>query len=208
MALKTFVKISSVNNLSDARYCAGMYVNVMGFALEENSPNYVSPQKFKELSDWISGVEFVAEFKETHPENILTILEDYDGFTFIQIELEAHLEMLVNSSYGLIWKVDLDKEGQLDEVMSKAESLKNGGIVVLLEAENLKMDEQVIAKIRELAAKCDVLVGFDIHPDNVESLLENTKAKGIALKGGDEIKPGFKDFDELADILEVLEVED
>jgi phosphoribosylanthranilate isomerase len=208
MALKTFVKISSVNNLSDARYCAGMYVNVMGFALEENSPNYVSPQKFKELSDWISGVEFVAEFKETHPENILTILEDYDGFTFIQIELEAHLEMLVNSSYGLIWKVDLDKEGQLDEVMSKAESLKNGGIVVLLEAENLKMDEQVIAKIRELAEKCDVLVGFDIHPDNVESLLENTRAKGIALKGGDEIKPGFKDFDELADILEVLEVED
>jgi len=31
---------------------------------------------------------------------------------------------------------------------------------------------------------------------------------GIALKGGEEITPGYKDFDELADILEKLELED
>lgn len=35
MALKTFVKISGVNNLSDARYCAGMGVNQLGFNIED-----------------------------------------------------------------------------------------------------------------------------------------------------------------------------
>jgi len=208
MALKTFVKVSSVNNLSDARYCAGMYVNVMGFALEENSPNYIPPQKFKELSDWVSGVEFVAEFKETHPENILTILKNYEGFTFIQIELEAHLQMLLNSSYGLIWKVELTEEAQLEEIINKSDSLKKGGIVVLLESEKLTLEGPVLEKVKELANLCDVLVGFDLHQDNVERLIENTAIKGIALKGGEEIKPGFKDFDELADILEALEVEE
>ncbi|MBS9524589.1 phosphoribosylanthranilate isomerase [Litoribacter alkaliphilus] len=207
MALRTFVKISSVNNLSDARYCAGMYVNVMGFALEQNDSNYISPQKFKVLSDWVSGVEFVAEFKNSHPENILTTLQDYEGFTFIQIEEEAHLQMLLNTNYGLIWKVELEKIERLDEVIMMAESLKDGGIVVLLEGD-LSLDQSVKAKINELSSKCDVLVGFDITAENVNELLEETQIKGIALKGGDEIKPGIKDFDELADILETLEVED
>ena len=57
MALKTFVKISSVNNLSDARYCAGMGVDIIGFDLHEGSDHYVSPSKFKEIERWISGVK-------------------------------------------------------------------------------------------------------------------------------------------------------
>ena len=45
---------------------------------------------------------------------------------------------------------------------------------------------------------------------NVEAHIpKNTsKVKGISLKGGEEIRPGYKDFDELADILEALEIED
>lgn len=59
MALKTFVKISTVNNLSDARYCAGMYVNLMGFNLEEGNKDYMAPEKYQELTDWLSGLEYV-----------------------------------------------------------------------------------------------------------------------------------------------------
>jgi len=40
---------------------------------------------------------------------------------------------------------------------------------------------------------------------NVESLFEELPLAGIALKGGDEIRAGYKDYDELADILELLE---
>jgi len=208
MALKTFVKISNVNNLSDARYCAGMYVNVMGFSLEEQNENYVTPQKFKEITDWISGVEFVAEFQSTHPERILTALQEYEDFTFIQIEEEAHLQMLMNTNYGLIWKTKINEIADFDYYIGKAKSLKEGGIVLLLDSDQLKLDLDVIKKIDQLSRFCDVLVGFDIHPDNVDKLLNGSMAKGIALKGGNEIKPGFKDFDELGDILEILEVEE
>jgi len=208
MALKTFVKISNVNNLSDARYCAGMYVNVMGFSLEEQNENYVSPQKFKEITDWISGVEFVAEFQNTHPERLLTALQDYEGFTFIQIEEEAHLQMLMNTNYGLIWKTSINEIADFDYYIGKAKSLKDGGIILLLDSDALRLDIDVIKKIDQLSRFCDVLVGFDIHPDNVEKLLNESMVKGIALKGGNEIKPGFKDFDELADILEILETDE
>ena len=41
MGLKTLVKVSEVNNLSDARYCAGMGVEMIGFSLDENHPKFI-----------------------------------------------------------------------------------------------------------------------------------------------------------------------
>ena len=61
MALKTLVKISEVNNLSDARYCAGMRVAFLGFSLDKTNSRFISPSKFKEITKWVSGVAFVGE---------------------------------------------------------------------------------------------------------------------------------------------------
>ena len=37
MSLKYFVHVSSISNLSDARYCSGMMVDSLGYNLDENS---------------------------------------------------------------------------------------------------------------------------------------------------------------------------
>ncbi|MDN3670873.1 phosphoribosylanthranilate isomerase [Echinicola jeungdonensis] len=208
MALKTFVKISTVNNLSDARYCAGMYVNLMGFNLEKENKDYMPPQKFKELTEWLSGLEYVAEFEASHPENILNILKEYEGVDYIQTPEEVHLQMLVNSSYKLIWKNLVKSVEDLQYLLTKAPSLKENDVILLIESENLKLDRETTQIIQEIADKCDVLLGFGLEADQIEETLESTSVKGIALKGGDEIKPGYKDFDELADILEALEEAD
>ncbi|MFT6971874.1 MAG: phosphoribosylanthranilate isomerase, partial [Roseivirga sp.] len=84
MALKTFVKVSGINNLSDARYCAGMGVNQVGFEIEEGSPNYVDQQSFKEIKGWLSGVEFVGEINGSVG-SIANLVKDY-GLDAIQIE--------------------------------------------------------------------------------------------------------------------------
>jgi phosphoribosylanthranilate isomerase len=208
MALKTFVKISSVNNLSDARYCSGMQVNLMGFSLEENNKNFTSPEKFKEITDWLSGVSFVAEFEFSHPENILETLKFYEGFEFVQIKQEIHLKMLINSGYGIILKQEVESIEDIKNFHTKAESYEQLGVVLLLHSKGLELNGDVKEEIQKLAEKCAVLVGFGFNAENVLDLIENTAVKGIEMEGGDEIKPGLKDFDELADILEVLEIED
>ncbi|TVP52803.1 MAG: phosphoribosylanthranilate isomerase [Mongoliibacter sp.] len=208
MALKTFVKISAVNNLSDARYCAGMQVNLMGFNLEENNKNYTSPEKFKEITDWLSGLEYIAEFEHTHPERILTFLKDYEGFHHIQIEEEIHLKMLVNTEYGIILKQTVNNISEIEDLIKKADSYDQHHVTLLLLSEKLTLDDAVIEKIKTLANGCQVLLGFGLEPDSIEKIIENTNIKGIAMEGGDEIKPGLKDFDQLADILESLEIED
>jgi phosphoribosylanthranilate isomerase len=205
MALKTFVKISAVTNLNDARYCAGMYVNLMGFSLEENSKNYVSPTIFKEITDWLSGMEYVAEFKTSHPGNILKQIEDYPGIKYIEIQQEIHLEMLVNTSFGIILRQRVSDLQDIDDLIDKSDSYKNFDVSLLLVSDQLELDKEVTKRIKSLAKKCNVLLGFGVTPDNIEKILEKTSVKGIALQVGEEPNPDLKDFDDLADILEVLE---
>lgn len=208
MALKTFVKISSVNNLSDARYCSGMQVNMMGFNVEESNKNYTPSEKFKEITAWLSGLEFVGEFEDSHPENMLRVIKDYPEMKHIQIQEELHLGMLLNSGLGLILKIHLNKVKDLDEILKKTSFYSDNGIMLLLVSENLNLDKEVIDKIKKLTSSCQVLLGFGFSAENVLDLVEATGVKGIEMEGGDEIKPGLKDFDELAEILETLEIED
>lgn len=208
MALKTFVKISAVNNLSDARYCAGMQVNLIGFCLEESDKNFVSPDKFKEITGWLSGVQYVAEFTHTHPERILSLLQYYPSIDHIEIKEEIHLKMLVNTNFGIILNQKLNNIDDLDDLIRKSASYRDFNIALLLEADDLEINEDVKDKINVLSSHCQVLLGFGFEADSVLRLVEQTGSKGISIKGGDEIKPGLKDFDEMAEILETLESEE
>ncbi|WP_332910561.1 hypothetical protein [Algoriphagus boritolerans] len=51
MALSTFVKINSVTNLTDARYGAGMYVDLLGFDLDDSSQNFMSRSSSTKSAD-------------------------------------------------------------------------------------------------------------------------------------------------------------
>lgn len=207
MSLKTFVKISAINNLSDARYCAGMYVNLMGFNLEDHQPNYISPEKFEEITGWLSGLEYVGEFETMHPNAILETLESYSEIKYIEIQEEIHLKMLVNSSYRLILKQNIKELDDLGDLIAKSPSYSDHEITLHLVSESLQLDELVLEKIKILAGKCKVLLGFGLEANSIEQVIEKTGINGISLQGGDEIKPGLKDFDDLADILEALEID-
>ncbi|QDH80404.1 phosphoribosylanthranilate isomerase [Echinicola soli] len=208
MALKTFVKISTVNNLSDARYCAGMYVNLMGFNMEEGNKDYMAPEKYQELTEWLSGLEYVGEFEASHPDGILETVKNYKGLSYLQVNEEALLQMLVNTSYKLILKQEIQSLGELENLVTKAQTYQENDVLLLLESENLELNGDASNLVKEIAEKCEVLLGFGLEANTVENVLKDTGVKGIAIKGGDEIKPGLKDFDELADILEALEEED
>src|SRR5688572_3598128 len=78
MPLKTLVKVGSITNLSDARYCAGMGVEMLGFATIQGQKNYLSPIKFQEIRGWITGPLIVAEVYGIYSrEALASILENY-----------------------------------------------------------------------------------------------------------------------------------
>ena len=208
MALKTFVKISEVNNLSDARYCAGMTVNLMGFSLDESSDSYVSPANFMELTGWLSGVDFVGEFGNTTEEYIKKNLPEYE-IHYLQTDNPAILPLFADINQKLILRFDVDTIQNANQVADIMESTHSYVSYFLFESvKGIQYKSHVLQQVLELGNKYPVLLGFNITDANVIDLVENSEIQGISLKGGQEIRPGFKDFDELADILETLEIDD
>lgn len=206
MALQTFVKINNITNLSDARYCSGMYVNLLGFSFDFNSEKYVSPGLFAEITGWISGVELIGEFSsESHP-NILDALKSYPAVTWIEYDRLEELKSLVGSGYSLIYKMSLEEIKHIEPEV--ASELNESGILFHVFSEDHVLSKDDLEVVKKLASKCKVILGTGITPENVLQLIESCSLYGISLSGGEEIKPGLRDFDWMSAILEKLEVEE
>lgn len=206
MALRTFVKISGITNLSDARYCAGMYVNLIGFALEESSEKYVKPTQFEEITGWVSGLEFVGEFEHYSEKDILETLKQYPAITWVEHVRIDELIALKAAGYQVIYKKDLAEVRHMETDVAKI--LRKEGILFHITSNDDPLTDKDIEVITILSEHCDVILGAGLSAENVNELVDSLHLKGIVLEGGEEIKPGLKDFDELADILEVLEIEE
>ena len=206
MALRTFVKISGITNLSDARYCAGMYVNLIGFALEESAAKYVKPAQFGEITGWVSGLEFVGEFEKLSAEDCLEVLKEYPAITWVEHTRIDELIALKEAGYKPIYKKDLAEVRHMEADV--AGKLKEAGIIFHITSNDDPLTPGDKEVIKLLSETCEVILGAGLSAENVNNLIDTLNLKGIVLEGGEEIKPGLKDFDELADILEVLETED
>ena len=206
MALKTLVKISNVTNLSDARYCAGMGVDMLGFSMDADSPDYIDPKKFNEIKSWVAGVQIVGETSAIDPDLIEQLLSTYQP-EVLQIDEAALLPYISTFGKPLILRVDL-AQLTLDQLNTLFQTGITGADYVLLENNGpLHLDADLKTTLHQLASRYPVLLGTGISAENVHDLLADLPVLGIALSGGDEERPGSKEFGELMDILEAIEEE-
>ncbi len=208
MALKTFVKVSGVSNLSDARYSAGMGVNILGFSFDPTDHYFVPADQYIAITGWLSGVDYAAEFTACTPKEIEQQLTEHGTVDLLQITDYHLLPWLQKLQLPIILKIDL---GEIADIATLADILRDARPHVryfLLEHEHGQDTGDWLDNMLRLADEYAILLGFGIDTDNIEAIAEQSSLKGIALKGSEEIKPGYKSYDELADILEALEVDD
>ncbi|KYG74834.1 phosphoribosylanthranilate isomerase [Roseivirga ehrenbergii] len=195
MALRTFVKVSGINNLSDARYCAGMEVNQLGFEIEESASNYTDIQKYKEITEWLSGVEYVGEISSADSV-IKVVIEGYQ-LNAIQVEHIEHINEALETGLAVSFLAH-----DIDSVKAAWEASGEKLAYVLLDASEIDQD-----RLKSLSKDIPVVLASGFTAETVTELAKSD-LKGISIQGGNEIRPGYKDFDEMADILETLEIDD
>jgi phosphoribosylanthranilate isomerase len=204
MALKTIVKVGNVSNLSDARYCSGMGVQYLGFSLEKDNDNYVDPDTLKSIKEWVVGPEIVGEFFTSDPDAVKEAVEKYP-IDVVQVTDIDVFKTVNTIGLPIILAFDVSTYQSADKLQVDMGLLKDQVAFFLL----YKTDRTVLQKedILTLAEDFKIMIGYGIDKDSLDSWLDNESVLGICLKGSIEIKPGFKDYDELADILEVLEMD-
>lgn len=180
MPLKTVVKVGNISNLSDARYCSGMGVDMLGFRVLEGQENYVTPKLFQEIRGWVTGPKIVAEiYGITSADQLPSITENYapdyfelTGAEFERLSASLTLPCIVTNFSG-----------------------ENSKVIYAIASE---------AEIKDYRGNAKLLV----KPSSGETVLDLIalpKVSGVALDGTPEVRPGFKDYEGLADILEKLD---
>ncbi len=199
MSLKIKVKVGNITNLSDARYCAGMGVDMLGFRIGESNES-ISPLKFKEISDWISGPQFIAELSELPKGKV----QDINGISLIELPV-SEISALNSRQPRQEMIVSL---GILDWHVYKDDLLKHSGYIKFLLVNHLSGLPHTQAKniISEISSIFPVLLGVEIKVELLDEYL-SWPIDGVALNGSEETSPGIKDYDHLSSILERLEVD-
>ena len=204
MSLKTFVKIGKIENLSDARYCAGMMVDILGFNLEEGTEGYLSPERFKEITDWVAGVSFCGEFAHAQVAEIKLAATQYP-VEYIETQNIDQLEELAELSQELIFKLVLTDAKDLSKLESSINYASEFAkfISIHLTDDSLKSEAEAILSQMDSSPK--LLRGYELTHENAFEVVDDPIYFGIELEGSPEDRPGFKDYGNVMDILEVLE---
>ena len=186
MPLKTLVKVGSITNLSDARYCAGVGVDMLGFNVVPNSDGYVSPSLYQDIRGWITGPAIVAEVYSSTPLDLTHTLEQYAP-AYIETSYEGFLSMKDAVSLPFIVAA---------ESLSAQQIKSNAGVSYWI------VSAQTADSLKDFAEKLIIRIS---SADQVSTILAREPKPGIALTGSTEIRAGFKDYDDLSSIFDLLD---
>jgi phosphoribosylanthranilate isomerase len=207
MALNILTVVTEINNLSDARYCAGMGVDILGFNLASGPSSLVSPETVQEIAGWLAGVQLAGAFASTPAEEINAISRQC-ALNMVLLNSGYLIDDLAAIDLPVILQVEIHKDSYQLELVQMLELYQPHVEYFLISSDEFEtIDDTNLGFVKELADRFPVLLGFGLEKANLLPVLEAVKPAGIALKGGHEIKPGLKSFDDLADILETLEVD-
>ena len=182
MPLKTVVKVGNISNLSDARYCAGMGVDMLGFRVIEGQDHYISPKLYQEIRGWVSGPKVVAEvYGLANSDQLRSVLENYLP-DYIELSEDEFRRFKREISLPCIVKGTPNGDKQVAYFLLDEGTFHSGKIL-----------SPTLVQISS--------------PLEIDNILKNHDVSGFALNGSPEIRPGYKDYSDLSEILEKLESE-
>ena len=189
MPLKTLVKVSHLSNLSDARYCAGMGVEMLGFRVIAGSEYYMAPQVFQDIRGWISGPRIIAElYGMTATTDISLIVQTYAP-DYLELSHEEYQRF--GHALSLPCIVSVSHPSQIKALGRK------DAIEYIITEENAICDD-VSGSQYPVLVKATSLEAMNRH-------LTEGCFRGFVVDGPHEIRPGITNYDQLGVILEALE---
>lgn len=213
--LRTKVKAGSITNLTDARYFAAWEVEWMGFNLDPASGAYVQPQTVKAIGEWIDGPKLTGEFNLQSADEIRTAVDMLE-LDAVQAGMFTNAATLIElqSPVPVIKEIVVEpgnSNAELRELFGEFAALaqiflldfgKNG-----MDWRQLKQQQNLsVDFVRELCAQYPVLLSLDFDEETLDEVLDTLNPLGLSFTGSEEEKVGFKSFEDIDDLFEILEV--
>lgn len=208
--LKTKVKASRITNLTDARYFSAWEVKYIGFNLEEGNENYIEPVKVKAMKEWLEGPEFVGEFGAFPDVEEAKQLVDALELDAVQLGHLCSLETakeLHDYEIPIIKEIVWNEHSNWELLEKQYADFSPVVDMFLLDFSLNRYDISSYSnELKKITSLHPTLIDANIEAVNIEEFLGTVEPLGLAVKGGDEEKVGYKSFDDVDDIFEALEI--
>lgn len=183
---------ADIENLTDARYFAAWGAEWMSFLMEEKDGHAKGLARIKEIIDWIDGPKMALRFPEEMPvEQIMEIAVDLnlDGIIIDEVKAEQI------SNFGQEIALIIPKQSVQD-----IEDCAYDHILLMVQNETSILDIS-----EELKEEYKIYVQTNWSAPFISKNNSVFQQIGLVLKGGEEEKVGYKSYDDLDEIFEVLE---
>ncbi|HIG74419.1 MAG TPA: phosphoribosylanthranilate isomerase [Bacteroidetes bacterium] len=207
----TRVKICGITRLEDARYCAAVGADYLGFIQHEESPRYVDPRTAKEIMEWSVGPEPVGVFVNREAQDVIDTCAA-GGFTHAQLhghETPETCAAVRQAGLTVIKSIQVVSDAAAEQILAIAEPYRGSVDHLLLDTHHTSLwggtGESFNWRLaRQVAREWELFLAGGISAENVAEAIQTMRPFAIDLSSSLEESPGVKDFDKLADFFDAF----
>ncbi len=198
------VKICGLTRLEDARYCAAVGADYLGFVQHPASPRYVRPAAAREIIGWVTGPEPVGVFVDREADEVVAACREA-GFRLAQLhghEPPEACAAVEAAGIPVIKSFRVQHDASAEQLRALMEPYAGVARFVLLDTFHTSLwggtGESFNWRLaRELAADRPLFLAGGISAANVAEAVR-MRPYALDLSSSLEENPGVKDFDKLA----------
>ena len=200
------VLVRGINNLSDARYCAGMGATGLIFTLDPALPDAVAPATVRELAGWVAGVDIIGEVGADADADLPRLVAECElSGVLLRLDpqrqswpLGLDVPVLVEVPPSLL----TDHHHYAAALADLTAAFPQGYALVTTSPRTYPPD---LAYWHALARQAPLWLLAPADPTQAADVAQHVHPAGLVLAGGDELKPGLRDFTDLEAVFEALE---
>ena len=184
------LKISSITNLTDARFFSAIGAHYLGFNFDVLNENNISIAQAKEIIQWLHEPVIIGEFGKHQTK---------EEIEFIAKQMELN-EIQIPIGHPQKNELAFDKFLVLDDIKSIIPNpLSTDFYVIKIESKEIDNPE-----LKNFISTHKVFMETDFTKDNIQQIIETLQPYGIQITCKKEEKAGFSFVDEYAELLEMI----
>lgn len=183
------LKISSITNLTDARFFSAIGAQYLGFCFDVLNENNISITKAKEIIQWLHEPVVVGEFGTHQTKEEIEFIANQMELSEIQIPFEHSQKN----------DLEFDKFIVIDDWFS-VHNLQFTDYIVI----KIKEDKIGNPSLKSFISNNKVFIETNFTQKTILPFLETLQPYGIQITCKKEEKAGFSFVDEYAELLEII----
>lgn len=210
--IEPMLKICGITSLEDARFCAGAFVDRLGFIFTLQSKRTVDVNLVGAITQWIEGMDMVAVTMDQPLEEVQTILKR-SGCSHIQLHGDEPPHYCDALDVPVIKTISIHSS---DSVMSIQQQIEMYDPFVQEFLFDTQVEHEGNSKRGgtgepfdwSILTKCTInkpyWIGGGLNAQRIQDALTIVSPNGFDVNSGVEIKPGVKDYDKITHLTSLL----